>query len=348
MKPQPLSPEQQRLPVGQIKSDPIKGDFQALPLFGWVSQRAEVKTPLVMLTTLLMRSSTDPTPAGTLNIELPVFPETELATLAFLEELGWDGRAWPIDDGWPTGDVNHEEMIIALMDQALLRATLTFPPNEKLGARTFPVSVQRAQGPFLMPPLSEPRPTYVRQGSGERTIPWTPDEKKLERLRQLCADPKAFHRPMQPAETTEAMKIRELTRLMLQTNTKKMLRQTKSQCLQFGIPFKGVEDRPEDLDRLVIFVTDGVFRTKVRKLASSWNEDEKQVLREALRVSLKRHITSEGEASEVALCLSCSTNPAVTSDNAENETVALCEACKALVGDPRGVQFASAEEPPGT
>lgn len=347
MKPQPLSPEQQRLPVGQIKSDPIKGDFQALPLFGWVSQRAEVKTPLVMLTTLLMRSSTDPTPAGTLNIELPIFPETELATLALLEELGWDGRVWPIDDGWPTGDVNHEEMIIALMDQALLRATLTFPPNEERGARTFPVSVQRAQGPFSMPPLPELPPS------------WTPDERKLERLRQLCADPKVFHRPMQPAETTEAMKIRELTRLMLQTNTKKMLRQTKSQCLQFGIPFKGVEDRPEDLDRLAIFVTDGVFRAQVRRLASNWKEDEKQVLREALRVALKRHATtsddaaSEGTpsddvASEVMLCLSCNTQPACNTTE-KNETVALCEACKALVGDPRGVQFASAaDEPPGT
>lgn len=162
------------LPVGRLLSTPIKGDFLAIPLFGWVSLRRGTGTPLVMLTLLLMRSLEDPAIRGTLQIELPVFEKTELATLAALERFGWDGRAWPTDEGWPSGDSVEEANIRALMEQAKLRATLTFPPGEK-GVSIQSVTVSRARGDFLMPPLAE--------SEGE------PNPVKLARIRELCADP---------------------------------------------------------------------------------------------------------------------------------------------------------------
>lgn len=176
--------DHRKLPVGTIVSSPIKGDFLALPLFGWVAKRAQVDTPLVMVTTLLMRSLEDPQPRGTLQIELPVMEETELATLAALVRFGWDGRVWPIDDGWPTGAEADEEQLLALMESATLRATMTFPPGDN-GVQAQSVSVQRARGPFLMPPLPEPE--------GE------PDQAKLLRLRQLCENPRVFYNPVKPA-----------------------------------------------------------------------------------------------------------------------------------------------------
>jgi hypothetical protein len=174
------------LPTGNVISNPVKGDFLALPLFGWIAQRAdENKTPLVMLAVLLLRSIENPTPRGTLQIELPVLPETELATLATLERFGWDGRVWPVDDGWPTGSEADEANILALMEQATLRATMTFP-SDKAGAQT--VSVQRAKGPFLMPPLPEPEGDV--------------DPVKLEKFRTLCANPRIFFNPLKPAVAT--------------------------------------------------------------------------------------------------------------------------------------------------
>lgn len=177
--------DHRKLPVGQVISNPVKGDFLALPLFGWVAKRAQTETPLVMVVVLLMRSVEDPRPRGTLQIEMPVIEgETELPTLAALERFGWDGRVWPIDDGWPTGSEADEENITSLMEQAKLRATMTFPPGEE-GVQAQTVSVQRAQGPFLMPPLDAPE--------GEV------DPLKLQRLRQLCENPRVFINPLKPA-----------------------------------------------------------------------------------------------------------------------------------------------------
>lgn len=162
------------LPVGRLLSEPTKGDFLALPLFGWIASRRGTGTPLVMLTVLLIRSLEDPSPRGTLQIELPVYEASELATLAALERFGWDGRVWPLDDGWPSSDSVEEANIRSLMEQAKLKSTLTFPPGEK-GVSLQPVTVSRARGDFLMPPLPAPE--------GE------PDPVKLARLRALCADP---------------------------------------------------------------------------------------------------------------------------------------------------------------
>ena len=181
--------DHRKLPVGTVMSNPIKGDFLALPLFGWVAKRAKVETPLVMIVVLLMRSLEDPKPRGTLQIELPIVEETEKATLAALERFGWDGRVWPVDPGWPTGSDTDEGLIMTLMEQANLRATLTFPSGPQ-GAQAQAVSVQRSQGPFLMPPLPEP----------EKEV----DAAKLLRLRQLCENPRIFTQPIGPATLDEA------------------------------------------------------------------------------------------------------------------------------------------------
>jgi hypothetical protein len=141
-----------KLPVGTVLSDPIKGEFLAIPIFGYVCRRIKANTPLIMLTLILMTS--EGVPQGTIQVELPIFPDTELAVLGALEGLGWDGRVWPEDPGWPTGDKESEENLLGLMAQARLGSTLTFPPNDK-GAAAMTIDIQRAQGPFLMPPLAD-------------------------------------------------------------------------------------------------------------------------------------------------------------------------------------------------
>lgn len=168
-----------KLPVGKILSEPIKGDFLCLPLFGWVGLREKVNTPLVMLVVMLFPSLEDPKPRGTLQLELPIFEGvTELPVLAALERFGWDGRVWPRDPGWPEKGTPDEENLRELLKQAKLANTLVFPTGDQ-GALAQTVSVQRARGPFLMPPLPEP--------VGDL------DQWKLEQLRALCKDPSIFY-----------------------------------------------------------------------------------------------------------------------------------------------------------
>jgi len=169
--------DHKKLPVGQVISHPVKGKFLALPLFGCIGLREKVDTPLVLLTCLLMSSPDEPKPAGTLRIELPVIEETEMATVAALERFGWDGRVWPEDEGWPSG-TDDEISIRALLNQANLAATMTFP-SEDQGTKTQTVSIERAKGPFLMPPLPDPEPT--------------PDLHLVERLRGVIRNPAMFY-----------------------------------------------------------------------------------------------------------------------------------------------------------
>lgn len=173
--------DHRKLPVGQILSEPVKGDFLCLPLFGWIAVREKTETPLVMLVMMLLPSLEDPTPRGTLQLELPIFEDTELAVLAALNRFGWDGRVWPRDEGWPPEGSSDEENLRALLEQAELSNTLVFPSADE-GVMAQSVSVQRARGPFLMPPLPKPE--------GE------PDPWKLEQLRELCTNPTLFCRTL--------------------------------------------------------------------------------------------------------------------------------------------------------
>ncbi len=169
------------LPVGKVLSSPVKGKFMTLPLFGWIGIRDRKDTPLVMLVLMLFRSVEDPVPRGTLQVEFPVMEETELATLAALEMFGWDGRIWPEDEGWPPIDSEDEKNLLAFLDQSQnLQNILTFPPGEE-GNAAVEVDVQRARGPFLMPPLPNP----IKEV----------DEFKLKRLRELCTNPAIFYLP---------------------------------------------------------------------------------------------------------------------------------------------------------
>jgi hypothetical protein len=166
--------DHQKLPVGKVVSSPVKGDFLALPIFAWVARRAKTQVPLVMITVVLVGTDGSPSPRGTLQIELPIYEDTELAVLAYLERFGWDGRVWPLDEGWPSGETSEEAALKGLMDQAQLKATFTFPPGEK-GVALQPVTVSRARGPFLMPPLPAPEVET--------------DPVKLQKLRDICAQP---------------------------------------------------------------------------------------------------------------------------------------------------------------
>lgn len=158
-----------KLPIGQLVTAlEVKGEFLATPVLGWIAKRIKTRIPLVMVIFWLFDE--DGQPGGMLRIEFPVYPETEKDTLHYLETLGWDGRVWPAEPGWPDGDELETENIKALMAQADLNNTLAFPSKED-GSLAVKVLVERESGPFVMPPLSKA----------------TGEEKYYDRFRELCS-----------------------------------------------------------------------------------------------------------------------------------------------------------------
>lgn len=175
-----ITEDQKRLPTGTVVTSPVKGEFTTFPLLGWVGIRAKEETPLLMLALALLK---DDRIRGTLNLELPVYEgETDKAVLATIDRYGWDGRVWsPGAKGWPTGDEANEEQIKMLLDQAGLKATLTFPPDFETGnINAQPLDVRRARGPFFLEPLPQPEVD--------------PDPERLTQFLELCRNPGQFHR----------------------------------------------------------------------------------------------------------------------------------------------------------
>lgn len=169
-----VTEEQQRLPTGKIVSSPVKGEFTALPVLGWISLRKSTEIRLVMLAMLLFR---DGKICGMFHVELPVYPETERDIISCLQRLGWDGRLWPRDAGWPD-ESNDEEGHRVLLESTQLAASMVFPPVGD-GHATMNVHVTRARGPFFMSPLSKAEED--------------PDQKLVDRFHELCQDITGFY-----------------------------------------------------------------------------------------------------------------------------------------------------------
>jgi hypothetical protein len=119
---------------------------------------------------------------GILELELPLFNDTEAATLAVLERYGWQGTVWTIDDPPPFGNAELVEQLTGLLSQTSpsLRATLVFATDPVTGsALAQSVEVMRAKGRFLMPPLDPPSEP--------------PHPERLEALRSLVLNRRSFY-----------------------------------------------------------------------------------------------------------------------------------------------------------
>jgi len=176
---------QQKLPTGKLLTDPVKGEFTSVPLLGWIAVRTRDRIPLVMLDLALLRPEhQEEGIKGWLQVELPLYLDTEAATVAALERYGWSGKCWKEgDEHWPTGDEDNLEQLRGLMSQWGLRASLTFPPSELGGFNAQPVEVTRAAGSFLMPPLETTEP---------------PNPERVQALRDIVLDYRSFYPPESP------------------------------------------------------------------------------------------------------------------------------------------------------
>jgi len=138
-----LTPEQKILPVGEVIGEPIKGTFQAMPVFGWVGLRKGGGLSLYLAMSLLDLDKDEV--AGGILVQAPLVDSTIPAAISTLQRLGWDGTLSKFSGA---GAVDADGAPIALSK------TLNFVPLEH-GYATVELEVLRSKGPFLMPPLSD-------------------------------------------------------------------------------------------------------------------------------------------------------------------------------------------------
>jgi hypothetical protein len=131
-------------------------------------------TSYVLLTSFLLRISDD-AHVGVMNWALPFNERTEQTVATLLVSLGWDGRVWPQEPGWP-GDSKEADGLKTLLAGQDLLATLTFPPDAEAGNATIRQEVLRTSANFPMNP--------DLNGEGKEPTP-----EHLAKLRKLAEDP---------------------------------------------------------------------------------------------------------------------------------------------------------------
>jgi hypothetical protein len=162
------------VPVAQLLTGKFAiGAYPAFALLAWTKARPN-NWPLVAIHLKLLEEDLTRT-IGTLALAMPFTPKTERHVCCFLEDLGWDGRAWPVKDhGWPE-DTEEGNSLLDILRAIKLGATLTFPPQEQ-GTPVLTVPVLSRTKVYSLAPFDDEPP-----------VP-----RHLEALRQFAAEPKPF------------------------------------------------------------------------------------------------------------------------------------------------------------
>ena len=116
---------------------------------------------------------------GTMSWYAPLSDESLVPLAELLVALGWDGRVWPNDAGWPDGDDREAAGLEQLLKEGHLDASMVFPPDPKKGSKVINVLVGGSD-PF-------PMPLDLEQGD-RALVP----SSILDRLQALMADPGVF------------------------------------------------------------------------------------------------------------------------------------------------------------
>lgn len=139
---------------GMGSTDVLKaGPYRLLPLVGTV-RRTKSGAALVVQG-LLLKVYADKN-EGLLNWKIPLSEGTLGSALELLAALGWDGRVWPSEAGWPDSDPWEAKGLHRMLGELGLKGSMVFPPVAGKGTRTLRVLVSKSgMNLFPLPPTVE-------------------------------------------------------------------------------------------------------------------------------------------------------------------------------------------------
>ena len=164
-----------RARIVEYRSDARPGPYKLLPVIGWI--RAEGEGRSLVLSCIMLRQYDD-RHMGTLGWTIPINIRTGAQVLRLLAALGWDGRIWPDDAGWPD-DVPEREGLKTMLRDARLSCTMVFPPD-LTGTRVLRVNILTCSTDFPLEPLV-PAQDVVGVTQELRA-----------KFRDICQDPSVF------------------------------------------------------------------------------------------------------------------------------------------------------------
>lgn len=133
--------------VARATGDKLRtGNYHFLPVVGRVMKNETGHSILFLSGLLFWPHSIGDRTKGGLGWAIPLTRKTLPVAAQLLATLGWDGRLWPTEAGWPDG---QPESVRATIEQMLKEAeiphTMVFPPTSK-GLRLLNVLVAKGGG----------------------------------------------------------------------------------------------------------------------------------------------------------------------------------------------------------
>lgn len=168
------------------------GPFRLLPLMACIRQNESGPLPYLMVFAGVLRNYQDDH-QGSLSWRIPLNEQTIPTATRLLAAMGWDGRVWPNDKGWPDDDARESLGLRVIMEESRLGQTFIFPPDPERGNRVLPFLLSRSRGrQFVLPvEYSLPEDVEVRP--------------ELEaRFRELIQTPDLF-RAVEPPPPADAI-----------------------------------------------------------------------------------------------------------------------------------------------
>lgn len=137
--------------VTEINRQFSPGMYRILPLLARLAalQNEEQKPDhLIVYGSVLKVYDTDH--LGDVSWKVPLTPRMIPEALRLLAALGWNGKVWPRDGGWPD-QPNEIRGLQRLLREIGLTNTLSFPPDAKLGNRVLRFMMPKRNALFPLP-----------------------------------------------------------------------------------------------------------------------------------------------------------------------------------------------------
>lgn len=173
--------------VTEVTKPLSAGLYRLLPLAGGIRVNKDGDIKLVISGTVLR--AFEAKNVGILNWGIPMTPANIPKAVQVMAALGWDGKVWPLDGGWPHPTDNEDEAkgLEFIMRDLKLAQVFTFPPDAVRGSRVLKFVLGHTVDFFPMPLTLSPEDIVEVPATYEARLRALLDERDIFKPRDVNA-----------------------------------------------------------------------------------------------------------------------------------------------------------------